>query len=56
MRIDMVTMFTSEIAVAEINMLRDEMTLVLPSDLEVYMVSHLENQTFITIKKKETTP
>jgi hypothetical protein len=35
MKIDVVEMFTSEIAVVEINTLRDEMTLIIPRDFTV---------------------
>ena len=54
MRIDTVTMFTSEIAVVEINTLREEgLTLVIPTDLEVDLVTHTEGLTYVHLKKKE---
>lgn len=55
MRIDTVTMFTSEIAVVEINTLREEgMTLVIPSEFEVDLVTHVDDQTYVHITRKET--
>jgi hypothetical protein len=50
MKIDTVTMFTSEIAVAEVNTLREEgITLVIPPDLEVDLVTHVEGRTYVHI-------
>lgn len=53
MKIDTLTMFTSEIAVVEINTLRDEgMTLVIPTDFEVDMVTKTDEGTYVHITRK----
>jgi hypothetical protein len=54
MKIDTVTMFTSEIAVVEINTLREKgMTLVIPSEFEVDLVTHVEDMTYVHITRKQ---
>jgi len=53
-KINEVVMFTSEIAAAEINTLRDEgITLVIPSDLEVDLVTHHQNLTYVHISRRK---
>jgi hypothetical protein len=52
MKIDVVEMFTSEIKAVELNMLGDELTLVIPPDLEVELVSHIENRTYVRLVRK----
>lgn len=53
MKVDTVTMFTSEIATVEINTLRDDFRMVIPSDMEVALVTHTEGVTLIDLKRKE---
>jgi hypothetical protein len=53
MKIDALTMFTSEIACAEIQTLRDDIRLVIPEDMEVHLVTHVDGVTLIDLKRKE---
>lgn len=53
MKIDTVTMFTSEIAVVEINTLREDgLTLVIPSTHEVDLVTHVNDVTYVHMSPK----
>lgn len=51
--IDTLTMFTSEILVAELNSLADEITYVIPADFKVTVDFTTEGQTLITATRKE---
>lgn len=53
MKIDEVVMFTSEIKAVEVNILSDELMLVIPPDLEVQMVTHLEGRTYVHLLRKD---
>lgn len=52
MKIDTVTMFTSEIAVVEVNTLRDELTLVIPSEFKVE-AEHLDDTTYVRLTRTD---
>lgn len=55
MKIDVVQMFTSEIAVVEVNTLREEgLTLVIPSSLEVDLVTHVGGLTYVHLAQKDS--
>jgi hypothetical protein len=56
MKIDAVTHFTDEISAVEISTDREQLTIVLPTDLEVHLVIHHEERTFIHIAKKGIEP
>ena len=53
MKIDEVVMFTSEISAVELNTIRPEgLTLLIPENLEVDLVTHTEGVTYIHLSQK----